>query len=123
MAISLRPEHLKRYRDIAQLLIKYGRSDLVKKAKLDEALLEEPRPTEQAENADAFADDLERMGPTYVKLGQLLSSRPDLLPPTYVDALGRLQDRVEPFPHEEAEHIVNDELGARLSKAFLDFDP
>jgi ubiquinone biosynthesis protein len=123
MVLSLKPEQLKRYRDIAQLLIKYGRSDLVKKAKLDEALLEEHPPTEQAGNADAFAADLETMGPTYVKLGQLLSSRPDLLPPTYIDALGRLQDRVEPFPVEDAERIVTDELGVRLSKAFLDFDP
>jgi ubiquinone biosynthesis protein len=123
MAISLRPEHLKRYRDLAGLLIKYGRSDLVKQARLDQALTDEHPPGEQAESADSLAEDLEEMGPTFIKLGQLLSSRPDLLPPAYIESLGRLQDRVEPFPVEQVQEIVAAELGVRLSKAFLDFDP
>ncbi|HEY7770870.1 ABC1 kinase family protein, partial [Longimicrobium sp.] len=71
---------------------------------------------------DELADDLERMGPTYVKLGQLLSTRPDLVPPAYIDALTRLQDRLEPFPAADAERIVAEELGVRVSKAFLEFE-
>ncbi len=58
------------------------------------------------------------MGATFVKLGQVLSSRPDLLPPPYLEALSRLQDRVEPFSGDEAERIVEEELGVRLSQAF-----
>ena len=62
------------------------------------------------------------MGPTFVKFGQLLSSRADLLPPEALRALSRLQDNVGPFPYEDVERIVNEELGVRLSKAFSRFD-
>lgn len=123
MGISLRPEHLKRYRDLARLLMRYGRSDLVKSAGLEGALEEgaEPSPGQPAE-AEQLATDLEKMGPTFIKLGQLLSTRPDLIPRPYADALARLQDRVEPFDGEEAERIVSEELGVRISKAFDEFD-
>jgi hypothetical protein len=67
--------------------------------------------------------DLERMGPTFIKVGQLLSTRADLLPPPYLAALSRLQDRVEPFAFADVERIVTEELGVRLSKAFSEFHP
>jgi predicted unusual protein kinase regulating ubiquinone biosynthesis (AarF/ABC1/UbiB family) len=126
MGISLKPQHLKRYKDIAWLLMKYGRSDLVKNAGLDDVLRDEEPDTPVAEappEAKALADDLERMGPTFIKLGQLLSTRPDLLPMSYLESLTRLQDKVEPFAYEEVEAIVSSELGVRISKAFLEFDP
>ena len=62
------------------------------------------------------------MGPTFIKLGQLLSTRADLLPLPYMEALARLQDNVGPFPYLEVEAIVTSELGVRLSKAFTEFD-
>ena len=62
------------------------------------------------------------MGPTFIKLGQLLSTRPDILPLPYLQALTRLQDRVEPFSFAEVESIVISELGVRLSKAFSEFE-
>ena len=62
------------------------------------------------------------MGPTFVKLGQLLSTRSDLLPPVYLSALARLQDDVEPVPFEQIEETVTSEIGARISKAFVSFD-
>ncbi|MGZ5088656.1 MAG: ABC1 kinase family protein [Usitatibacter sp.] len=119
--------HLTRYKQIAQLLWKYGRSDLVSQmGSIDEALAEEakrePTPGEEA-LPDQLADDLEAMGPTYVKLGQVLSGRPDLLPAAYLSALTRLQDRVKPFPYSEVEQIVEEDLGVRISKAFSRFDP
>jgi predicted unusual protein kinase regulating ubiquinone biosynthesis (AarF/ABC1/UbiB family) len=122
MPISLRPENLKRYGDVARLLFKYGHSDLVRRAGLEELLEEEEREPGEEPEAAELADDLERLGPTYVKLGQLLSTRVDLLPPAYTEALARLQDRVEPFPFAEVEAIVREELGVRLSKAFLEFE-
>ena len=86
MGISLWPEHLKRYKDLAWFLVKYGQSDLVRQAGLDAALRDE-RPAEPVglparleDAAAALAEDLEALGPTFVKLGQLLSTRPDLLP-------------------------------------------
>jgi predicted unusual protein kinase regulating ubiquinone biosynthesis (AarF/ABC1/UbiB family) len=123
MAISLKPQHLNRYRQIAWLFVKYGRSDLVKQSGLEETLDAEQKatPKEQAK-ASELADDLEALGPTFVKLGQLLSTRVEMMPQAYIEALTRLQDKVEPFSFGEVEKIVTNELGVRLSKAFSDFD-
>ncbi|MFL6573555.1 MAG: ABC1 kinase family protein [Burkholderiales bacterium] len=123
MGVSLKPEHLKRYKDFAWLLWKYGRGDLVRRAGLTD-LMPEVEEDESAPLAEAeeLAADVERMGPTCIKLGQLLSTRPDIVPPAYAQALARLQDNVTPFPFAEVEKIVADELGVRLSKAFLSID-
>ena len=123
MDISLKPQHLNRYRQIAWLLAKYGRSDLVKQTGLESTLeAQRPTPPKQAAKADELAADLESLGPTFVKLGQLLSTRVELLPCSYLDALSRLQDEVEPFGFGEVEKIVTTELGVRISKAFVDFE-
>ena len=122
MAVSLKPAHLKRYKDIAVLLVKYGRGDLAKGMELDEDV---PRPSDEkgrAPRAEELAKDLEKLGPTFIKLGQLLSTRADVLPVAYLEALARLQDDVEPFPFADAERIVAEELGVRVSKAFADFE-
>jgi ubiquinone biosynthesis protein len=121
MSISLKTENLKRYKDVAVLLMKYGRSDIVKNAGLDDILKEEAITTAEAPKAEELASDLEQMGPTFIKLGQLLSTRSDLLPYPYLEALTRLQDKVEPFSFSEVEEIVTNELGVRLSKAFQEF--
>jgi ubiquinone biosynthesis protein len=123
MAVLLKPDRLKRYKDVAMLLIKYGRSDLISKAGLEESVLPGQLETSTAASADELAADLEKLGPTFIKLGQLLSTRGDLLPQPYLDALSRLQDSIEPFKFEEVERIVTSELGVRISKAFADFDP
>src|SRR5436309_11472339 len=123
MAFSLNPRHLNRYRQIAWLLVKYGGSDLVKQTGLNETLEAEQHVTPQeAAKADELAGDLEKLGPTFIKLGQLLSTRVELLPQAYLEALSRLQDDVEPFGFDEVEKIVTFELGVRMSKAFLDFE-
>src|SRR3954470_17912829 len=124
MGISLKPEYLKRYRDIAWLLMKYGRSDLVKQAGLEDALEEDAAVTQDAAAPEAaeLSKDLEKMGPTFIKLAQLLSTRADLLPVPYLEAFARLQDDVEPFSFKEVEEIVTAELGVRISKAFANFE-
>lgn len=114
MGLSLKPDHLRRYRDIASLLLKYGRSDVIFNAGLSGA--------DSAESAAELAADLEELGPTFVKVGQLLSTRADLLPPNAIKSLSRLQDAVEPFPFADVQRIIVDELGVRLSKAFSRFD-
>ncbi|MDX1624475.1 MAG: AarF/UbiB family protein [Gemmatimonadota bacterium] len=125
MTISLDRDHLRRYRDVAWLLWKHGRGDVVRQAGLEEVLPEEERQRVDGleERAEELADDLERLGPTWVKLGQLLSTRADLLPLPYIEALSRLQDRVEPFGYDRVEETVERELGVRISKAFETFDP
>lgn len=129
MAFSIKPQYLKRYRDVAMLFWKYGRSDLVSPELLGGDLREndhtnghEKSQSEEASKPDELAKDLEQMGPVYVKIGQLLSSRPDILPPEYIKALTRLQDKLEPFSFAEVERIVEEELKVRISKAFQFFD-
>ena len=122
MAISLRPEHLKRYKDMALLLMRYGRADLVRSAGLEEAIEGTQDVQVSPAKMEELAADVEKMGPTFIKLAQLLSTRADLLPQPYIDALTRLQDKVEPFAFTEVEQIVASELGVRISKAFSRFD-
>jgi len=124
MGIFLKPDYLKRYKDIAMLLIKYGNSDLVKNAGLEEALSgDAPSADEVKGKAEELTQDLEKMGPAFVKLGQVLSTRPDFLPAPYLEALAKLQDNCAPFPVAEVEKIIEDELGVRLSNAFSEFTP
>ncbi len=118
MTLSLKPDHLKRYKDFALLLLKYGRRDMVTRAGLAELLPEEPGEDHGAAPAGELADDVEKLGPTYIKLGQVLSTRPDILPPAYAESLERLQNQCAPFSYAEAEKILLEELGVRLSKAF-----
>lgn len=132
--MNLSVSHLKRYRQIAALLWKYGRSDLAQQMSTEEGFgVNEPPangqppagsapPAADQVSPEHLADDLEAMGPTYVKLGQVLAGRPDLLPDAYLKALARLQDNVKPFPYAEVEEIVMAELGVRISKAFSRFE-
>jgi len=108
---------LGRYKDFAWFAAKYGRADFV-----SNALHGEESASADPSAAEAFANDLESLGPTFIKLGQILSSRADLLPPAYLDALSRLQDNVEPFPYEEVERTIREELGVRISHAFVEFE-
>ena len=122
MGISVGP-HVKRYKDIALLLAKYGNSDLLKDAGLDEVNGKKVRLTEEEKaTADSLADDIEKLGPAFVKLGQLMSTRYDFLPAKYLEALSRLQDKCEPVPFAEIEKRVTTELGVRISKAFIEFE-
>jgi ubiquinone biosynthesis protein len=100
------PAKLRRYASVAALLLK------------NRGALDDP----QVDDAERLACDLEALGPTFVKLGQLLSSRADLLPSVYTEALAQLQDNVEPFSFAEVERIVEAELGVRLSKGFGSFE-
>jgi ubiquinone biosynthesis protein len=113
--------HLQRYQDIARLFARHGRAIRDLPAELVAA--EETAPAATTPAAEEFAKDLEALGPTFVKLGQVLATRADLLPVPYLTALARLQDNVEPFPFAEVETIVERELGVRISKAFSEFEP
>jgi predicted unusual protein kinase regulating ubiquinone biosynthesis (AarF/ABC1/UbiB family) len=113
--------HRSRYVDLIRLLIRHGRSDLLAGAEADEFLTEDADPVLDGEGPNQLVEDLERMGPTYIKLGQLLSTRVDLLPAPYTQALTRLQDKVEPFPVTEVREIIEAELGAPVKSLFSEF--
>jgi ubiquinone biosynthesis protein len=122
--MSFKAKHLVRYGELARVLVKHGRSDLVRQSGLADAVEGEALEGDAVPAAaEELAGDLEKLGPTFVKLGQLLSTRPDLVPPGYILALTRLQDEVEPVPFADIERTVVTELGVRLSRAFREFDP
>ena len=76
----------------------------------------------EKEKAVAFRERLVELGPAYIKLGQVLSTRPDLLPPAYIKELEHLQDSVLPMSFEDVEKTIEEELHARISKLFAFFD-
>lgn len=117
MSLPIAPRHFKRYKEVAFLLLRHWgvKDEAVGDLDLSELDASSPR-------SHSLAADLERLGPTYVKLGQLLRTRPDLLPPSVYDDLGRLHDDVEAFAFSEAKRIVEEELGARLDTLFSDFE-
>ena len=106
---------------ITAFLIKHRNSPVFHgSARPDSVATAEPADTAAAEQ---FTADLEALGPTFVKIGQMLSTRPDLVPPEYIAALVRLQDKVAPADLEVIEAQIASELGAPLKKLFAEFDP
>ena len=106
-------------------MLKYWNSDLFRQtsaAALNEEMEEEQEDDTFDQTPEELVEDLKEMGPTYIKLGQLLSTRPDLLPDEYLNALAKLQDNVSPVPFEEIKEIIEAELGTKISKAFNSFD-
>jgi ubiquinone biosynthesis protein len=125
----LSPSHLPRLAAIVGLFTRFGLRDVAREQGLlalvggDEAELPPEEMAERHEQAAGFRRRLIELGPAYVKLGQVLSTRPDLLPDPYIRELERLQDDVGPIPLEEVEQTIEAELGGRLSKLFESFDP
>jgi ubiquinone biosynthesis protein len=137
---------LRKLADIVRLIVRYGGVHLFSHASADPELADvlpdlkvrpagdvqeqKLRPTDgkstddhdAAGDPERLADELEALGPTYIKLGQLLSTRGDLLPAPYLTALSRLQNDVKPIPFREVRRIVAAELGRPISKAFREFD-
>ncbi|TZF87889.1 ABC1 kinase family protein [Cognatilysobacter lacus] len=71
---------------------------------------------------EEFVNDLEALGPTFIKLGQALSTRPDMVPADYMAALERMQDKVQELPVETVRAVIEEELGVRINKIFVEFD-
>lgn len=118
-------KNLGQYKDLAFFLWKYGNSNLIEQAKLSEVASDEwaeEKKTSENVSPSQMVEDLKEMGPAFIKLGQLLSTRPDLLPPDYINELAKLQDDVETVPYEQIEEVVQNELGVRISKAFDSFE-
>jgi ubiquinone biosynthesis protein len=122
----LKPRDIGAYRDLLVLFTKYGRKDFHLSLSPNDMVVDDEASSEMepdvARRAEAFAGALKGMGPTYVKFGQILSTRPDIVPPEYIAALESLQDDVEPFSFADVERIVEEELKVRISKAFDSFE-
>jgi predicted unusual protein kinase regulating ubiquinone biosynthesis (AarF/ABC1/UbiB family) len=111
---------MERRAQILRFLWRYRNSGVFSGLSLEPALEDQAAGEGSPEE---FSRDLEALGPTFVKLGQMLSTRPDIVPPAYATALERMQENVAPIPFEHVRDVVEEELGVRLSKAFDRFDP
>jgi ubiquinone biosynthesis protein len=122
-----------RLSEIAQVMVRHGFGYFLEAHKLSDLLpgrsSEERLASVAAEHGASSArgqhlrEVLDELGPTFVKFGQLLSTRPDVVPPDIVVELRALQDDVRPFPFEQAERVIEEELGNTLERLFLEFEP
>lgn len=115
-------EKLTRVGDLVRLLVRHGGSGILTSGGSDQFLTDEATTGGATDGPEKLAADLEAMGPTYIKLGQLLSTRHDLLPEAYTEALSRLQDDVDPIASEDVRDLIADEIGAPVGALFDSFD-
>ncbi len=111
---------MNRRSQILRLLLRYRHSGVFSGMNLDARAMHDLPPEG---NPEQFVTDLESLGPTFVKLGQMLSTRPDMVPVEFATALERMQEKVAPIPVERIASIIERELGAPVSKLFASFDP
>ncbi|MBS3783195.1 MAG: AarF/ABC1/UbiB kinase family protein [Anaerolineae bacterium] len=121
--------HLKRYREIARVFIRHGLGELVDLLELQPYLAFPRRLVRQwRQEAPPLGAPqrlrlaLEALGPTFIKLGQVLSTRPDLVPPAYIAELSKLQDAVPPEPWKPIRRQIEAELGGSIKKLFASFE-
>ena len=121
-----RIRNLPREREIAEVFARHGMGYVLRRYALGRFLLrtrgvahEDRLPSHWGEELRQI---LEELGPTYIKVGQLLSVRPDILPPAVLLTLRGLRDEVTPVPFEEVRAVIEEELGAPLGELFSKFD-
>jgi ubiquinone biosynthesis protein len=123
---STRTRNLGRLSEIAQVAVRHGFGYFFETHRLTDLLPGRPRlgaepvPSQRGQHLREMLDDL---GPTFVKFGQLLSTRPDVVPPDIVAELQALQDDVRPFPYEDVERVVREDLDLSVEQLFTEFDP
>lgn len=121
--------HLKRYRQIAEVLVHHGLGYLVSALGLERflpfrwGLLRGRGPSHHLRPPERLRLALEELGATFIKLGQVLSTRADLLAPEYQAALAKLQDQAPPVPFAQIREILAEELGQPIEEVFATFDP
>jgi ubiquinone biosynthesis protein len=122
-------KHIKRYRQIIRVFIKHGFGTIVdnlgilRYLKIKRYLLKGENSCDEKLNiGERLRLALEELGPTFVKLGQIISTRQDILPPYIIRELEKLQDEVSPFPFQEVKSIIESELNDDLENIFAEFD-
>ena len=118
--------NLGRLSEIAQVAVKHGFGYFFETHRLTDLLPGRDRlppngsPSQRGQHLREMLDEL---GPTFVKFGQLLSTRPDVVPPDIITELQALQDDVRPFPYEDVERVIREDLDLVVEQLFSDFDP
>lgn len=128
--VSRTYRHLPRYRQILTILFKYGFGDLLDRLKVGEFLRIGLRMFSRTQRqriakltrSERLRIAFEELGPTFIKLAQILSTRPDLIPLEFTQELSKLQDQVPPFPFPQVREIVEAELKGRLEEIFSEFE-
>ena len=119
-------KHLERYRQIVGILVDEGFDNVLDMTGLRRFQPVRTRLRPEREQAESFGvrlrHTLERLGPTFVKVGQVASTRPDLIPEDVIVELRKLQDDVAPFPDAEAFALIESELGGPIDELFAEFD-
>jgi ubiquinone biosynthesis protein len=130
--MPVRPvRHLRRYRQISDVLFRHGFAFALEQLGLGRRAFGRILHRAGASPAPAWPEDMalhlrqavEELGPTFIKLGQILSTRPDLLPPAYIAELSKLQDTVPPAPWDEIRQVLIAELGQPPEAVFAAIDP
>lgn len=123
------PRHLRRYRQIVQVLVRHGFGDVLsqlgvnRRLGLPIRLLRRQAAGGELTRAQRVRLALEELGPTFIKFGQIVSTRPDLVPPDFITELSRLRDEVPPEPWEPIKTCIEAELGHSIEELFATFDP
>jgi ubiquinone biosynthesis protein len=126
----IRPRYFRRYRQIVEILADYGFGAFLAQMGMSDRM-NVPRwwrrrkdiPNGDMTNARRLRLAIEDLGPTFIKFGQILSTRSDILPVEYIEELSRLQDDVPPVSWDEARQVVEEELGAPVEELFAQVDP
>lgn len=123
--MDIRPRHLGRYRQIAQTFARHGFDFLIAELGVRRHLPFRRRNWEEGVTGGPahLRQALQELGATFIKIGQLLSTRSDLLPPEYIEELSLLQDSLPPLPFEAVAPVIEQELGGRPDEVFAHFDP
>ena len=122
--------HLNRYRQILAILFKYGFGDLLEMLRIDQYIevglqmisRKRAQRVERLNRPQRLRMAFEELGPTYIKLGQILSTRPDLIPMDYIEELSKLQDKVPAFPFQDVCKVVKSEFGFSPEELFEQLD-
>jgi ubiquinone biosynthesis protein len=127
VATQPKQRNLGRLSEIAQVAVRHGFGYFFARNRLTDLLpwgerLDEDVSAEGSERGRRLREMLDELGPTFVKFGQLLSTRPDVVPPDIVAELRGLQDDVRPFPFQQVRAVIEEELGLTLEQAFTEFD-
>jgi len=120
--------HLKRFRQIVTILLKYGFGHILSRIKVSQYLLRSQSLTVRGlkevvelSTPERLRLALEELGPAFIKLGQMLSMRPFLVPPEYISELSKLQDEVSPVGYEQIRAVIRQEMGREPEEVFASF--
>jgi ubiquinone biosynthesis protein len=125
VAAEPKTRSISRMSEIAQVAVRHGFGYFFARNRLTDLLpgreTVTPDDGSPSERGQRLREMLDELGPTFVKFGQLLSTRPDVVPPDIIAELRKLQDEVSPFPFEQVEQVIEEELGQPIERLFIEF--